>query len=168
MARVTVEDCVEVIPNRFELVVLAAQRSREVSAGAQLTRERDNDKNPVVALREIAEKSVKSGELMESLIHGLQKHVESDEPDEDDMAALMTGDEWRRAAEEPPPKPEPEPEPEVKAAVSEPTHEPEVKPEAETPVPAAATPPGEEPGGAAEAAPEGAAPGDELLNTDEG
>jgi DNA-directed RNA polymerase subunit omega len=164
MARVTVEDCVEVIPNRFELVVLAAQRSREVSAGAQLTRERDNDKNPVVALREIAEKSVKSGELMESLIHGLQKHVESDEPDEDDMAALMTGDEWRRAAEEPPP----EPEPEVKAAVSEPTHEPEVKPEAETPVPAAATPPGEEPGGAAEAAPEGAAPGDELLNTDEG
>ena len=166
MARVTIEDCITKIPNRFDLVMLAVRRARDISAGAELTLERDRDKNPVVALREIAEKSVKSGELMESLIHGLQKHVESDEPDEDDMAALMTGDEWRRAAEEPPPKPEPEPE--VKAAVSEPTHEPEVKPEAETPVPAAATPPGEEPGGAAEAAPEGAAPGDELLNTDEG
>ncbi len=102
MARVTVEDCVEVIPNRFELVVLTAQRSREVSAGAQLTRERDNDKNPVVALREIADKAVDPGELEESLLHGLQKHVETDEPEEDDMAMLMSSDQWMTGTEQPP------------------------------------------------------------------
>ncbi len=118
MARVTVEDCVKVVQNRFDLVVLAAQRSREVSAGAELTRERGNDKNPVVALREIAEETVKPAELLESLLHDLQKHVETDEPEEDDMAALMSGDEWRRSAEEParPRKPDPEPEIEVAPA----------------------------------------------------
>ena len=102
MARVTVEDCVEVISNRFELVVLAAQRSREVSAGAQLTRERDNDKNPVVALREIADKTVDPAELEESLLHGLQKHVETDEPEEDDMAMLISSDQWMPGSERPP------------------------------------------------------------------
>lgn len=101
MARVTVEDCVEVIPNRFELVVLTAQRSREVSAGAPLTRERDDDKNPVVALREIADKAVDPGDLEESLLHGLQKHVETDEPEEDDMAMLMSSDQWMAGSEQP-------------------------------------------------------------------
>ncbi len=107
MARVTVEDCVEIIPNRFELVVLTAQRSREVSAGAELTRERDDDKNPVVALREIADKSVDPDELQESLLHGLQKHVEADEPEEDDMALLMSGDQWMAGSDDtsaPPPE----------------------------------------------------------------
>jgi DNA-directed RNA polymerase subunit omega len=102
MARVTVEDCVVVIPNRFELVVLTAQRSREISAGAQLTRERDSDKNPVVALREIADKSVDSEELRESLLHGLQKHVESDAPEEDDMAMLISSEQWAEDARRPP------------------------------------------------------------------
>ena len=83
MARVTVEDCVLKIPNRFDLVMLAAQRAREVSSGAALTLERDNDKNPVVALREIAEESVDIEGLAESLIRGRQKHVEVDEPEED-------------------------------------------------------------------------------------
>ena len=91
MARVTVEDCVEVIPNRFELVVLAAQRSREVSAGAQLTRERDNDKNPVVALREIAEETVSAEEIQESVIRAHQKFAEVDEPEEEEMEMLAVG-----------------------------------------------------------------------------
>ena len=106
MARVTVEDCVQIVPNRFELVVLAAQRSREISAGAPLTVERDNDKNPVIALREIAEKSVSKDELDDSLILSLQKQVESDEPEEDDMAMLMSSD-WTPEPQ-PPAKPEPE------------------------------------------------------------
>lgn len=83
MARVTVEDCVLRIPNRFELVMLAAQRARDVSAGGTLTIERDNDKNPVVALREIAEETVELDGLRTSLIQGLQKHVEVDEPEEE-------------------------------------------------------------------------------------
>ncbi len=83
MARVTVEDCVLRIPNRFELVMLAAQRARDVSAGGTLTVERDNDKNPVVALREIAEETVELDVLRTSLIQGLQKHVEVDEPEEE-------------------------------------------------------------------------------------
>jgi len=88
MARVTVEDCVLKIPNRFDLVMLAAQRAREISAGAQLTVERDNDKNPVVALREIADSSVDFDNLRQSVISGLQKHVERDEPEEDMMELL--------------------------------------------------------------------------------
>ena len=83
MARVTVEDCVLKIPNRFDLVMLAAQRARDVSSGASLTVERDNDKNPVVALREIADETVDIEGLAESLIQGMQKHVEVDEPEED-------------------------------------------------------------------------------------
>ncbi len=88
MARVTVEDCVTKIPNRFELVMTAAQRARDISAGGNLTVERDNDKNPVVALREIADETVDFGELEETLIKGLQRYVESDEPVEDEMDAL--------------------------------------------------------------------------------
>jgi DNA-directed RNA polymerase subunit omega len=88
MARVTVEDCVLKVPNRFELVMLAAQRAREISAGATLTVERDNDKNPVVALREIADSSVDLDNLWQALVAGLQKHVESDEPEEDMMELL--------------------------------------------------------------------------------
>lgn len=83
MARVTVEDCVEKIPNRFELVAIASQRARAVSAGAAITVERDNDKNPVVALREIADGTVDLAELKEDLIKGLQRHVEQDEPEDD-------------------------------------------------------------------------------------
>ena len=83
MARVTVEDCVLKVPNRFELVLLAAQRARDVTGGAQSTVERDNDKNPVVALREIADATVGLDSLQNALIKGLQKHVEIDEPEED-------------------------------------------------------------------------------------
>jgi DNA-directed RNA polymerase subunit omega len=83
MARVTVEDCVIKVPNRFELVLLAAQRAREITAGAPLSIERDNDKNPVVALREIAEETVALDHLQNGLIKGLQKHVEVDEPEEE-------------------------------------------------------------------------------------
>ena len=83
MARVTVEDCVVRVPNRFDLVMVAAQRAREISAGAQLTLERDNDKNPVVALREIADSTVITDDLANSVVVGLQKHVENDEPEEE-------------------------------------------------------------------------------------
>ena len=88
MARVTVEDCVDKIPNRFDLVMMASQRARNISAGAELTVERDNDKNPVVALREIAEETVEFDELEEGLIKGLQTYVEMDEPEEDEMDLL--------------------------------------------------------------------------------
>ncbi len=94
MARVTVEDCVEKVPNRFDLVLLAGQRSRQISAGEEPTVERDNDKNPVVALREIADTTVENDDLRESLIRSMQRHVEHDEPEEDDMALLMAGQEW--------------------------------------------------------------------------
>ncbi len=87
MARITVEDCVTRIPNRFELVMLAAQRARDMSAGAPLTVERDNDKNPVVALREIAEDTIDLDHLRYELIHGLRRHVEIEEQPEDDRVA---------------------------------------------------------------------------------
>ena len=82
MARVTVEDCVVKVPNRFELVLLAAQRAREITSGAPLSVDRDDDKNPVVALREIAEETVELDHLQESLVRGMQKHIEMDEPEE--------------------------------------------------------------------------------------
>ena len=82
MARVTVEDCVVKIPNRFELVLLAAQRAREITSGAPLSIDRDDDKNPVVALREIAEETVGLAQLKEAVVRGMQKHVEIDEPEE--------------------------------------------------------------------------------------
>lgn len=92
MARITVEDCVLKVPNRFELVLLAAQRAREISAGSPLTLDRDNDKNPVVSLREIAEDGVKVDVLNANLIQNLQKHVEKDEPEEDNLDLLAAGD----------------------------------------------------------------------------
>ena len=91
MARVTVEDCVDKVPNRFELVLLAAHRAREVTAGGQLTVDRDNDKNPVVALREIAEETQSADELRERMIESHQTQIEVDEPEEDAMALLMGG-----------------------------------------------------------------------------
>ena len=81
MARVTVEDCIDKVDNRFELVLLAGHRARQISQGAQITLPRDNDKNPVVALREIAEEMLSPDDLKEDLIHSLQKHVEVDEPE---------------------------------------------------------------------------------------
>jgi DNA-directed RNA polymerase subunit omega len=81
MARVTVEDCIDKVENRFELVLLASHRARMISSGSQITVERDNDKNPVVSLREIAETTVSPGDLKEDLIHSLQKYVEVDEPE---------------------------------------------------------------------------------------
>ena len=89
MARVTVEDCVDKVPNRFELVMLAAHRAREISSGSTLTVDRDNDKNPVVALREIAEETQSADELRERLIESHQTQIEVDEPEDDSMALLM-------------------------------------------------------------------------------
>ena len=88
MARVTVEDCVDKIPNRFDLVLLAAQRAREISGGAELTVDRDRDKNPVVALREIAEQTVKPKDLQESAVLNLQKILPDDEDDADEVGSL--------------------------------------------------------------------------------
>ena len=102
MARVTVEDCIDKVENRFELVLLAAHRGRMISKGAPLTVERDNDKNPVVALREIAEVTIDRDDLREDYVHSMQKHVEVDEPEESetpllasagDMVTLETPDE---------------------------------------------------------------------------
>jgi DNA-directed RNA polymerase subunit omega len=81
MARVTVEDCIDKVENRFDLVLLASHRARMVSSGAPITIDRDNDKNPVVALREIADETISPGDLKEDLIHSLQKYVEVDEPE---------------------------------------------------------------------------------------
>jgi DNA-directed RNA polymerase subunit omega len=92
MARVTVEDCVDKVQNRFELVMLASHRAREISAGAAITLDRDNDKNPVVALREIAEETQTADELRERLIESNQSQIEVDEPEEDRMALLMGGE----------------------------------------------------------------------------
>ncbi len=92
MARVTTEDCVDKVPNRFELVMLAAHRAREITAGAPLTVDRDNDKNPVVALREIAEETQSADDLRERMIESNQTEIEVDEPEEDQMALLMGGD----------------------------------------------------------------------------
>src|SRR5690606_23972149 len=83
MARVTVEDCIDKVENRFELVLLAGHRARLISQGAPITVPRDNDKNPVVALREIADETLSPADLKEDLIHSLQKHVEIDEPETD-------------------------------------------------------------------------------------
>ena len=96
MARVTVEDCVTKVPNRFELVLLAAQRARDIAAGAPLTLEKDNDKNPVIALREIADETVGLDHLQNAVVRGMQKTVEVDEPEEDKVIegaeAIWPGD----------------------------------------------------------------------------
>ena len=91
MARVTVEDCIDKVPNRFELVMLSAHRARQLSSGAELTIDRDNDKNPVVALREIADETIELEELEDNVVRGMQKHVEIDEPEEEDPIELMAG-----------------------------------------------------------------------------
>ena len=93
MARVTTEDCIDKVPNRFDLVLLAASRAKEISSGDMLTVDRDNDKNPVVALREIAEETQTAETLMERLISSLQQQNEVDEPDDDD---LMMDDDFGR------------------------------------------------------------------------
>lgn len=97
MARVTVEDCVTKISNRFDLVLVSAQRARQLSSGTLPLVERDDDKNPVIALREIAEEKISPDEIRESVIYGMQRHVEVDEPEEDDLSLLEVG---RKAAEE--------------------------------------------------------------------
>ena len=90
MARVTVEDCVDKVENRFELVLLAAHRGRMISSGSPLTVDRDNDKNPVVALREIADQTVAPEDLKEDLIHSLQKYVEVDEPEAEPVPMIAS------------------------------------------------------------------------------
>jgi len=92
MARVTVEDCIDKVPNRFELILLAAHRARAVSAGAPITIERDNDKNPVVALREIAEQTVSPSDIQEDLIHSMQRYVDVDEPEAESAPAIGRDD----------------------------------------------------------------------------
>jgi DNA-directed RNA polymerase subunit omega len=99
MARVTTEDCVDKVPNRFDLVMLAAHRAREISSGSPITVDRDNDKNPVVALREIAEETQGADELRERLIESNQSQIEVDEPEDDSMALLM-GEEAEKPAED--------------------------------------------------------------------
>ncbi|MEM1233334.1 MAG: DNA-directed RNA polymerase subunit omega [Pseudomonadota bacterium] len=99
MARVTVEDCVDKVPNRFELVMLAAHRAREISSGASITVDRDNDKNPVVSLREIADETQSAEELRERLIESNQTQIEVDEPEDDSMSLLM-GAEQDKPAED--------------------------------------------------------------------
>jgi len=107
MARVTVEDCVDKVPNRFDLILLAGQRARQISGGADLTIDRDRDKNPVVALREIAEETVRPRELQESLVGSLQK-VRVDEEDEtEELASLSDAAEALRLTAAAPPRPTP-------------------------------------------------------------
>jgi DNA-directed RNA polymerase subunit omega len=90
MARVTVEDCVDKVENRFELVLLASHRARMIASGAPLTIDRDNDKNPVIALREIADQTVAPEDLKEDLIHSLQKYVEVDEPEPEPVPMIAS------------------------------------------------------------------------------
>jgi DNA-directed RNA polymerase subunit omega len=92
MARVTVEDCVDKVPNRFELVMLAAHRARSLASGSPLSVERDNDKNPVVALREIAEETLTADQLREAAIESFQRQIEVDEPEDDVMTLLVASD----------------------------------------------------------------------------
>lgn len=101
MARVTVEDCVDKVSNRFDLVLLAAHRAREIATGSPITVDRDNDKNPVVALREIADETQQVDDLRERLIESNQTQIEVDEPEEDRMSLLMgAGAEADRPAED--------------------------------------------------------------------
>ena len=92
MARITVEDCIDKVPNRFDLVLLAAHRAREISLGAELTVDRDKDKNPVVALREIADETLTADQIREAAIESNQLQIEIDEPEEDQMSMLMGAD----------------------------------------------------------------------------
>jgi DNA-directed RNA polymerase subunit omega len=103
MARVTVEDCIEVIPNRFDLVLAAGQRARQISSGAQLTLERDNDKNPVVALREIAERTVSPDNLQEAIIQNNQRVIDGGDDDDvaEDISMAASAEAMRLAATQP-------------------------------------------------------------------
>ena len=107
MARVTVEDCVGLVPNRFELVLLAAQRARDIRSGAELTVEKDNDKNAVIALREIADETIDLETLRYELEHGREVDTEIDEPDEDAMAVLAAEAAWAGVTGQTPPVDEP-------------------------------------------------------------
>ena len=137
MARVTVEDCVLKVPNRFDLVMLAAQRARDVSSGAELTVERDNDKNPVIALREIADETVDLTVLADALVKGHQRQIEFDEPEEElpdfelpqvpgELTAQPAAPEEAPAepAAEPLAEPPAEPPAEAETAAEEPADEP--------------------------------------------
>lgn len=88
MARVTVEDCIDKIPNRYELLMVATQRAKDISSGSPITLPRDNDKNPVIALREIAENTINIEDLQRSLVMGLQKYVEVEEPEEEELEIM--------------------------------------------------------------------------------
>ena len=107
MARVTVEDCVDKVPNRFDLVLLAAQRARQISGGADLTIDRDRDKNPVVALREIAEETVKPKHLEEAIVGNLQRVRVDDDDATDELASLSESAEALRLTAAAPPRPTP-------------------------------------------------------------
>jgi DNA-directed RNA polymerase subunit omega len=96
MARVTVEDCIDKVSNRFDLVLLAAHRAREISAGSPITIDRDKDKNPVVALREIADETITAVQLKEAAIESLQRQIEIDEPEDDEMELLATEEESKK------------------------------------------------------------------------
>ncbi|SIP91617.1 DNA-directed RNA polymerase subunit omega [Rhizobium sp. RU20A] len=100
MARVTVEDCIDKVDNRFELVLLASHRARQISQGSPITIDRDNDKNPVVALREIADETLSPDDLKEDLIHSLQKHVEVDEPEPDPASMIAAASAAAESAED--------------------------------------------------------------------
>jgi len=104
MARVTVEDCVDKIPNRFDLVLLAAQRARQISGGAGLTLDRDRDKNPVVALREIAEENVRPAQLLEAALQSMQKVQMEDEDATDEVGSLAASAEALRLTAAAPPR----------------------------------------------------------------
>ena len=95
MARVTIEDCIDKLPNRFELVLLAAHRARNIALGQQITVDRDNDKDPVVSLREIASTSINSDDLREEFIHAMQKQVEMDEAEETDTPLISQSGDMR-------------------------------------------------------------------------
>ena len=119
MARVTVEDCVGLVPNRFELVLLAAQRARDIRSGAELTVEKDNDKNAVIALREIADETIDLETLRYELEHGREVDTEIDEPDEDAMAVLAAEAAWAGVTGQTAPGDEPVAEEEGEAQPSE-------------------------------------------------
>ena len=104
MARVTVEDCVDKIPNRFDLVLAAAQRARQISSGAELTLDRDRDKNPVVALREIAEETEQPAELKEAIVAGMQRVIVADDDAPDEVGSLQASAEALRLTAARPPR----------------------------------------------------------------
>ena len=164
MARVTVEDCITKVPNRFELVLLATHRARDLTGGAEPTVERENDKDQVVALREIAEGSIDTEQLRQSLISSLQKHVEIKEPEDDSMEILAAaGKEWAGDTAEAESGKEPAA---AKSAKAEQAAESGKEPaEAESAEAEQAAEPGKEPA-AAESAEAGAADADEKAGND--